>query len=295
MKLKYIVQPTNSGGAAVPGCGTIHLSEIDCTLSKLSKDLGLNFNLNAYKIASTGKREYSGDIDVVIDTKLFYGTEELIRTTLRKELIELYGNDCVAKNGSMLHVRIQIQKYNELYQDLQPRNGYVQVDFNFGNADWERFFHYSAGEESEYKGAHRNITLSAISSLTDVKVSNLVDFYDRPISSIRWRFGPKGFIKMDRHSVMNHLTHDWNNKQEDAIIAGPFYDPKYISKILFPIDGAESDLNSLETIMTAVKRNFGMVDQERIWKRIAYGIKDWKYGKDFIYPEEIHKYFIELF
>ena len=290
MKLKYITQPSSAGGTAVSGCGTIHISEIEPTLEKLSDDLGLPFDLYDYMLGSTGKREYSGDIDLVLDTKWWnHGAG-----AFRENLIELYGIEATARNGELVHLRFPIQNYNESLQELQPRTGYVQIDFNFGNADWERLFHYSAGSESEYKGAHRNIAISAICSLVDTEISPLLDFYDRPISTIRWKWSPKGFMRVDRFSVYSR-NGKCNNKQQDTIILGPFFDPKYIANTLFPETGLPSDLDSLETIMTAVKHNFGIVDQERIWKRIAKNFKEWKYGKDFIYPEEINRYFVELF
>jgi hypothetical protein len=43
--------------------------------------------------------------------------------------------------------------------------------------------------------------------------------------------------------------------------------------------------------MAAVKRNYGMTDCERIWKRSAANFHDWKDGRNFLYPEEISKYF----
>jgi len=57
MDLKYKTLPINEAGTAVQGCGTIHISEIQTTLTKLSDELGFPFDLNDYTVGSTGKTE----------------------------------------------------------------------------------------------------------------------------------------------------------------------------------------------------------------------------------------------
>lgn len=285
MKLKYRVPPESEGGAALPGCGTIHLSEVKPTLTKLSDDLEFPFDLNEYTLGSTGKKEYSGDIDLVLDDK-WYGHGP---THLREELEELFGKENVARNSNMIHLRYPIVGYNATLDERKPRTGFVQVDFNLGDVEWERIYHYSPGDESEYKGAHRNLAIAAISTVSDVVSSRILDGYDRPSVQVRWKFGPNGFIKVQRTSVKDK-TGIWKRKQDDVELLPPVKDATGIAKVLFPIDGKAADLHSLETIILAVKRNFGMVDQERIWRRCAENFYDWRDGRGFIYPPEIEKY-----
>lgn len=287
MKLKYHTLPTNLGGGAVSGCGTIHKSEICATLTRLSSDLGFSFDLNDYIIGSTGKKEYSGDIDLVLDNKLYSHDS----AKLRSHLEELFGKENVARHGNMIHLRYPIVGYNFLLNGALPRTGFVQIDFNLGNAVWEKVYHYSPGDDSEYKGAHRNLAIAAITTVADATYSSILDGYDRPAEQIRWKFSPNGLIKVKRISVRESNTGIWKRKQEDIVLQKPVLDAKEIAKILFPVDGTENDLHSLETIMLAVKRNFGMVDQERIWRRCAENFYNWPDGRNFDYPEEISKYF----
>jgi len=287
MKLKYITPPLDAGGSAVPGCGTIHISEIEPTLTKLSDDLEFPFDLNDYILGSTGKREYSGDIDLVLDES-WYGNGH---KAFHAELVELFGRENTARNGEMVHLKYPIQNYNSSLQDMQPRTGFVQVDFNFGDPNWERVYHYAPGDSSEYKGAHRNLAIAAIASIVDKTTSDILDLYDRPVSQIRWKWGPKGLIKVNRHSILDSETNQWFRKQIDENVEGPIYDADQIARILFPEDGTADDLHSLETIMAAVKRNYGMADCERIWKRMAHNFSEWKDGKNFVYPSEITPYF----
>jgi hypothetical protein len=283
MKLNYLKDPQDNAGTAVLGCGTIHQSEIKETLNHLTSDLGLTVNLNDYTLGSTGKRTYSGDIDVVLDKVV----PNYFAVTLR----EKFGDENVARNGSMVHLRYPISNYDPTLDELQPRTGYVQVDFNFGNADWERLYHFSPGDKSAYKGAHRNLAIAAITSAVNASKSDIVDTYNRPICIIKWKWGPKGFFRIIRESRRDRNSNVWMKKQEDSPIVGPIYDPEVIALKLFPDDGTPKDLECLETIMEAVKRNFGMVDQERIWKKIAENFSDWKQGKEFRYPPEIEEYF----
>ena len=285
MKLKYKETPASEGGAALPACGTIHLSEVRPTLTKLSDELEFPFDLNDYVLGSTGKKEYSGDIDLVLDDKWYsHGP-----TQLRNELEELFGKENVARNGNMIHLRYPIVGYNATLDERKPRTGYVQIDFNLGDSAWERIYHYSPGDESEYKGAHRNLAIAAITTVSGVTSSRILDGYDRPVEQCRWKFGPNGFIKVRRTSSKDRAG-VWKRKQDDVALLPPVRNASEIAEILFPIDGKESDLHSLETIMLAVKRNFGMVDQERIWRRCAENFHDWRDGRNFIYPPEIEKY-----
>lgn len=287
MKLKYIQQPVDLGGSAVPGCGTIHQSEIKATLAKLADDLELPFDLENYMLGSTGKREYSGDIDLVIDIAWYDAGNKQFHI----DLVKLYGLENTGRNGAMVHLRFPIQNYNPEFNEALPRNGFVQIDFNFGDPDWERFYHHSPAN-SEYKGAHRNLLIAAITSAVNVETSPVLDFYDRPVSQIRWKWGQNGLIRVNRHGEFNSETGEWSRKQFDTVLQGPVMDPESIAKILLPVDGTVADLDSFETIMEAVKRNYGMADCERIWIKCAYNFSDWKYGKLFAYPTEIARYFL---
>lgn len=286
MNFNYLVQPGDLAGGAIPNCGTIHQSEIASTLFQLSKELNLQVDLNDYIIGSTGKREYSGDIDLVLDKNIYNKDPG----SFRNELICLFGQENVARNGNMVHLKYPIVGYNSTFQLWQPRTGFVQIDFNFGDVNWERFYHYSPGPESAYKGGHRNLAIAAICTAVNLKISNILDTWDRPIVKIKWQWGARGFMKINRHSVPTPEGY-WEKNQIDSILEGPYFDGNIIAKKLFPDDGMCSDLNSLETIMSAVKRNYSLVDQERIWKQIAYNFSEWKVGRSFIYPDEIARYY----
>lgn len=286
MKLKYIVPPLNEGGGAVTDAGTIHITEIKRTLTKLTADLRIPFDLNECVLGSTGKAEYSGDIDLVIDAEWWNKSPAAFRETLA----ETFGKDCTAQNGGMVHLKLPIEGYDCSLQERLPRTGFVQVDFNFGNPEWEKFYHYSPGDKSGYKGAHRNLAIAAICAASSQPTTDEVDTFGRPLTSIRWKLSPNGFIKVLRKSVREKNTNVWTKKQVDTEL-DICYDPASISRILFQTPVATvDDLFSLETMIAAVDRYCGMAEKERIYSIMAKNFAGWKGGKNFVYPEEITKY-----
>jgi len=288
MDLKYKTLPESEAGTAVQGCGTIHISEIQPTLTKLSNDLEFPFDLNDYTLGSTGKKEYSGDIDLVLDDKWWgHGSK-----ALKENLDALFGKENVKVYGAMVHLKYPIVGYDPTKDERKPRTGFVQIDFNFGNAEWEKFYHFSPGSESAYKGAHRNLALAAITFAVNKLESKEKDSYDRPEWEVRYKWSPKGFARVHRISMKDMRSGVWMKKRCDTVIEGPHFDPAVIARIIFPVDGTEKDLESLENIMAAVKRNYDKDQQEAIWKRMASNFSDWRDGKDFEYPSEIDQYFV---
>lgn len=289
MELKYRTVPQHEGGAALPNCGTIHISEVRPTLSQLSAQLNYAGDLNNCTVGSTGKKEFSGDIDLVIESSWWDQPPAMFKL----KLSELFGKDNVAQNGGMVHLRYPIVRYQPGHTKRLPRTGFVQIDFNFGDLAWEKFYHYSPGSDSEYKGAHRNLAIAAITAATGVDHSPERDSYNRPINQIRWKWSPTGFVKVQRQSQVDQRSGVWMRRQDDTVIEGPYFDGEKIARIIFPEDGKLEDLSSLETLILAVKRNYGMVDQARIWRRMADNFRDWRDGKNFVYPIEIDQYFMQ--
>ena len=288
MKLKYSKLMPSEAGAAIPGCGTIHISEINPTLVKLSDDLEFPFNLNDFVVGSTGKSEYSGDIDVVIDKAWYDGSIE----DFHRELKGLYNIADIARHGSMLHLKYPIENFDKKYAERLPRTGFVQVDFMFGDFEWEKFFHYSHGSESGYKGFHRNMAISAITQATSIVFNGNIDDYGRPISLEKWKWGSNGLFRVIRSSRPRpNGAPGWLKTQTDDIIGGPYKDKEFIASTIFPKDGTPDDLNSLETILVAIKRNYKPAIQDIIYKGIADSFQENNDASYFSYPPEIEVYF----
>lgn len=280
MKLAYKTLPKTLAGSAVPGCTIIRKEEVAPTLTNLSDDLDMPFDFGEFVVGSTGKRDYSGDIDVVVEDKWWgHGV-----APFKENLEEAFGKENVARHGDMLHLKYPIVGRNK-------EQAFVQIDFIFGDYKWLQFYHFS-DPGSVYKGAHRNLMISAICAEVDVKpvqTGILSPLGVEPSSLIRWKWGSNGFSRVHRFKVKDKHGH-WSKKPKDTIIDGPFFDSAKIIEILFPGYNNEHALDSLETIMSAVKKNYGLVEQEKVWRHAAMNFYDWKDGRNFLYPEEISKY-----
>ena len=56
--------------------------------------------------------------------------------SFREHLLSLYGTEFTARNGAMVHLKYPIVNYKDDLLESKPRTGFVQIDFNFGDAEW---------------------------------------------------------------------------------------------------------------------------------------------------------------
>lgn len=288
MSLKYKTPPAEEGGSAIKGVGTIHIDEIRETLNFLATKLDLGVDLNKFVVGSVGKKEYSGDIDIIADPQWWPHDME----SMKSLLVSFFGSDSVSGNKSMVHLRCPIQGYNIEKRLSLPRTGYVQVDFIPGDYKWKSVFYYSAGDKSEYKSAHRNIALSSVCAVVDVKSSVELDWYSRPVRTEKWKWSPDGFFRIIRSSVKEEFTGVCKKKQVDTVIGEPILDADKIVEVLFGKNATVECLNSFESVLGAIDAYCGTVEKEKIWRKCAENLLEWKYGKDFVYPDEISKYMV---
>lgn len=287
-KLNFKVVPTNLGGAALPDCGTIHITEVKPTLDKLSQQLDLGIDLSRYVVGSTGKRDYSGDIDIVLDTSLC----DITMSTLYQLLSCKFDKSCIRKLGKQIHLRYPIENYNASLTEYKPRTGQVQIDFNIGDFEWDSFYYYTDAE-SAYKSAHRNIVINSVAAFVNEHHSTELDNFSRPIETIRWKWSIAGFSKVSRQSKLVKSTGLYAKTQQDVILDGPHFDKKFIASTLFPVTKEISDLNSLETVIQAVKSNYPE-RQTYIFGKMAKSILSWDSNNEFDYPIELQEHICYL-
>ena len=189
------------------------------------------------------------------------------------KLKKAYGHHSVRKTGAMLNISAPIENYDESLQGRLPRTGTVQVDFIFGKVAFTKLFHHSPGNESIYKGVHRNIAISAIAGFTERTESVEVDDQGRPVDKLRWKWGPQGFCKVRRFSRKNE-NGDWLKSQKDEVLSESLTTGKEVAEKLFGQDSTEADLNSFETVLAAVKKYFDIEKQNKVFKQIAKNIEE---------------------
>ena len=234
-------------GGAMPGVGPIHISEIEPTLSALEKVLKIDLKNNV--LGSVGKKEFSGDIDVAleIDPDSIPAFIENLKKT--PEIMD------IAKS-SVIMTKVKIVDYDPEKQTSKPRTGYVQVDFMPGDPGWMKTYYHSPSEkESKYKGVFRNIMIATIAAGYDRKDSEEKIDDGRAVESERWMWSPTdGLVRIKRTPVPKKTGEGYTKKNNNEVIGKPIKNAEEIAKAL-GLDSAK-DLNSFETLLAAVEKNY---------------------------------------
>lgn len=234
-------------GGSLPGVGAIHISEIKPTLGAIQKKLGIDLLSNT--LGSVGKWEFSGDIDVAIDID-----RESIPAFVEK--LQSIPEIQDIKRSSVIMTKVKIQNYDPSISTDRERTGYVQLDFMPGDPDWMKtFYHSPSQQESKYKGVYRNILLSIIAGHYQRKDSAEQTDDGRPLESERFLFSEAdGLVRIIRRPAPKKNGSGYTKSNTKEIVAGPWKDNASIAKIL-KLGGPET-LNSYETLITAVRKNY---------------------------------------
>jgi len=267
------------GGNVFNNTGPIHKDEIYPTLNLMSKHLSID-NLNDRIVGSAGKKEFSGDIDVVL-----YETDITEIKNFSAKLKLIFGDENVKRLSTTVFTKIPIVNFDP--KKGNNRTGFVQLDFMFENLDWAKFFYFSDGNKTQFKGRGRNILLSSICSHTEREESEEKDNFGRPIECVRWKLGPKGFVKVRRLSIKNNKTGSWNKIQRDVFLTNPTYNVNLVIEKLFDKNTTLEDLNSFETIINRMNVIFNKDKQERIFETMARNLGP---SEGLSYPYYISKY-----
>ncbi len=284
---KFVRQIISEGGNAFDDVGTIHISEIEPTMKALADFLGMP-EIVDQALGSVGKSEYSGDIDVVIDMDRD-GIKELSH-----EIRNKLGNQSVTGVAGNVAIRFPISNYDETKQDRQPRTGKVQVDIIPGEVEWYKTFYHSPGDASKLKGIHRNIGLAMLAKNLDAEASEEEDSHGRPVELTRWMWGQKnGLTRIHRTSQRNKRTGDWLKKQNTEQLTKPLKDPAKIAEILFRGKAGPEALDSIETMVDAIKKAYSKKEQNAIFADMANAFQNDNLvdaAKGFVFPKEIKQY-----
>jgi hypothetical protein len=151
--LTFKAYTLNEGGNIFSTTGRIDRKDVLPTVQHLEQITGLPLVNNM--LGSTGKAADSGDIDLVVDSKL----------TTKAELeskLQAYWNqhsvDTIGTKKSGISVHFLSPVWDESGKETDK---YVQVDFMIhDDPEYLKFF-YASNETAPYKGKDRNILLSS--------------------------------------------------------------------------------------------------------------------------------------
>ena len=235
-------------GGAMPGVGAIHIDEIEPTLDKLEKILGIDLKNNV--LGSVGKKEFSGDIDIALDIS----NEDLPAFVEKlKSIPEVLD---LAKS-SVIMTKVKIADYDPNKQiQGKPRTGFVQVDFMPGDPGWlKTYYHAPSEKDSKYKGVFRNLLLASIVARVNRKDSEQKLPDGRAMQSERYMWSPTdGLVKVLRTPEPNKKGDGYTKKNNNKIIDGPYKNPDEIAKVLKL--GTADSLYSYETLRKAMDENY---------------------------------------
>jgi len=240
----------------MPGVGAIHRTEIEPTLKKLEKSLGID--LENHVLGSVGKREFSGDIDIALDVSP-EDTEDFIEKLKRTPEIEQ-----VAKT-SVIITKTKIQNYDASLETDLPRTGTVQIDFMPGDPGWLKTFYHAPHEtESKYKGVFRNLLLSSIASTMPQEKSKETTEDGRPLELVRWIWSSQNGLAKVKTTPVPKKKGEGYTKQHKNTPIETHKDSQEIIEIL-ELDSLD-DLNSYESLKSAIEKNY---KKSRVQKILA--------------------------
>jgi hypothetical protein len=247
-------------GGSMPGVGAIHIDEIAPTLEQLEKSLGIDLKNNT--LGSVGKRQFSGDIDVALQIEP-KDIPAFIEKLEKNPLIQ-----GIAKS-SVIMTKVKIVDFDGEKSDGRPRTGFVQVDFMPGDPGWLKTYYHSPSEtESKYKGVFRNIMIATIAAVYNRVDSEQKLTDGRALESVRYMWSPTdGLVKIRRTPELNKKGDGYTKKNRNEIIEGPWKQPDEIVSELGL--GDASVLNSFETLLAAVKKNYTREQTQRIIQGFA--------------------------
>jgi len=240
----------------MPGVGAIHRTEIEPTLKKLEKSLGID--LQNHVLGSVGKREFSGDIDIALDVSP-EDIEDFIEKLKRTPEIKQ-----VAKT-SVIRTKAKIQNYDASVETDLPRTGTVQIDFMPGDPGWLKTFYHAPHEtESKYKGVFRNLLLSSIASTMPQEKSKETTEDGRPLELVRWIWSSQNGLAKVKTTPVPKKKGEGYTKQHKNTPIQTHKDPQEIIEIL-ELDSLD-DLNSYESLKSAIEKNY---NKSRVQKILA--------------------------
>jgi hypothetical protein len=232
-------QPVTEGGA-MPGVGAVHRSEVKPTLQALQSKLGIDLVNNA--LGSSGKWEFSGDIDVAVQLDREDIPAFIEKLQAIPEIEEI-------KRSSVIMTRVKIANYDPSIETDRPRTGYVQVDFMPGDPDWMKtYYHSPSQEESQYKGVYRNILLSIIAAAYKRTDSDETTEDGRPLKSERFLWGVVRTPKPKKNGT------GYTKQNINTVVKGPWRKADEIARVLNL--GDASSLASYESLMAAINKNY---------------------------------------
>lgn len=297
------------GGNAVSNVQKIAQNNVQPTLDKFYQVLkgfykNLQWDDTIFKLGSTGKKDFSGDLDIGIDFNAIQKSdEETVLDQIQNLFIYLYNEDISPEikvnniSNDMIH--LAYPQYNE---DGQQIGKNVQIDILLTpNKKFTLFYMYSpAQNETAYKGAHRNQLFRAITKAISYKPLKTIEKNGQDVV-VQWEqqdMTSKGLYWQKKTLVDQNgnwlkykdtdedLIESYAKVLDEELISG---DPTEVINLLVG-DYQFEQINSFEKFLDVIQndQNFKYAQiKDRILSNAAQSIRE---NTRLAFPDELKRY-----
>jgi len=221
-----------------PATTRISRENVVPTVQWLEKLTGLNLVDNM--LGSTGKSETSGDIDLGVDVSKI-SKDVLVQQLLNKKI----NLKDIKKSGDAVHLKTPI------LGDVS--NGFVQVDFMFGNPTWQKFG-LGSTPNSKFKGMYRSILLSSIAK------------------ALGYKYAPnKGLVNRETNEI---ITQD-PNEVAHILVGGTVADIESVEGIIKKIKGRDDYENLVSTARETFQKDNLVLPEDSVLPGTGAWYRQW--------------------
>ena len=297
------------GGNAVSNVQRIAQNNVQPTLDKFYQVLlgvypNLKWDDTIFKLGSTGKKDFSGDLDIGIDFNAIQREKgETVLEQLEHLFTYLYNQqvsqEIKINNISNDMIHLSYPQYNEDGQQIDKN---VQIDILLTpNKQFTLFYMYSPSQnETAYKAAHRNELFRAIIKTTTHKPLKTMQKNGQNVV-VQWTqddLTAKGLYKQTKTLIDENgnwlkykdtdqdLIESYAKVLDEELVSG---DPKEVINLLVG-DYQFEQINSFEKLLDVIEndQNFKYAQiKDRILSNAANAIRE---NTRLVFPDELSSY-----
>jgi hypothetical protein len=267
------IKPIHEGGKALAKLDVQRIKKYDipATIRYVSEIIGVPVN-EMKPLGSVGKMPDSGDIDIAMDINK-YNAEGIHQKMM----------NALGEGRGRYQAGLKIGSYAVPIAG-NPEKGFVQFDLMYvPNQKWAEFSYFSAGDQSKFKGAIRNILLATVAKMLDEPgVDAFVydengDLMVRAGRGLNPNLGLKRMYQMrgkhkrtgERLKTMKNVSpEDIKRDFPDLEFDGSTLlidNPREVVQVLFGKGTKPSDVDTVEEIIKMIKSKFSKDKAQKIF------------------------------
>ena len=289
------------GGRAFENLSRIKRADIPLTLDFLAPILQIEpVYLATNMMGSCGKQADSGDIDIALDMNKFSKTDFF---DITKRAQAHFGVGAVSVSGKSVFdfsALIANAQFN-MSVPIPHTNDYVQVDFIYGNAEWLKFSHWSAGDASDWKGVFMSQTYGVLAKMKvlyrypEDAVLDKDNNIDERLGEVAYRYNLEHGLRVQcrlrlREGFVPVSADDFETGCEGPMPprvprVGFINDPLAVVRMLVGPSATLESTNTFEKLLVSLRADRNEEEWEVLTDRLAYSLA--RSGARYYYePEE---------